>query len=65
MGVGREEDKLPYRHFGVAVASYKAPTMSMEQWQQFQVMAPQLVPSRKAELDSRNTACVWIGLECM
>ena len=29
--VGREEDKPPYRHFGIAVAtwkSYKAPTMS-------------------------------------
>ena len=45
--------KFSYRHFGVAVAnwcSYKAPRpveeTFMEQWEQFQVMAPQLVLSR-------------------
>ena len=35
MGGGREEDKSPYRQFGVAVAtwgSYKTPTMSRCSW---------------------------------
>ena len=61
-----EEDK-PYRHFGVALAtwgSYKAPTMLrrlMEHWQQFQIMAPQLMPPEGAILltvtsqDQQNT----------
>ena len=38
-GVGKEEDKPPYRHFGVAVLlqdTYHVEEMFMEQWQQFQ-----------------------------
>ena len=43
--VGREEDTPPYRHFGVAVATCGAPTTGtfMEQWQQFQIVALQLI----------------------
>ena len=60
-GLGREEDKP---HFGVAVAtwdSYKAPSyhveeMFMEQWQQFQVIAPQLVPSLTVTSQGRQNA---------
>ena len=54
--VVREVGTPPYRHFGVAVATwdsyiqgtYHAEEIFMEQWQQFQVMVPQLVPSREA-----------------
>ena len=45
--VGRKEDKPLYRHFGVAG---HVEGIFMEQWQQFQVMAPQLVPSSSAIL---------------
>ena len=54
--VGREEDKLPYRHFGVAVwDSYKAHTMLRRcSWRNGSssrsCMAPQLLPSRGAIL---------------
>ena len=46
MGVGREEDEPPYRHCVAACGTYRVEETFMEQWQQFQVMAPQLVPSR-------------------
>ena len=61
-GVGREEDRPTYRQFEVAVTtwgSYKAPTtyveeMFMEQWQRFQVMTPQLVPTILSTMTSQG-----------